>query len=77
MMTKDNGHFKKEKKNYKGGNSVTSHKVKKFRKFYQPTGVGIYLEPKTEKFKGKCKFCHVYGNKKTNCKNYMAWLENK
>jgi hypothetical protein len=51
----DSGHFKRNfirettKKFNKGDNSGNeTHKIRKFRKFYQQTGVGISLEPKTE-----------------------------
>jgi hypothetical protein len=76
MMTKYSGHFKR--KIYKGDNNGNeTYKVRKFIKFYQQTGVDIYLEPKIEELKGKCNFCHVYGHNKTNCKKYTAWLEKK
>lgn len=61
----------------RGTTVATRHKVRKFRKFSQQTGIDIYLEPKTEEFRGKCNFCHVYGHDKANCKKYMAWLEKK
>jgi len=71
MMTNDNRQFKR--KFYKGDNSGNeTHKVKKFKKFSQQTGIGVSLEPKIEEFKEKCNFCHMYDHKKANCKKYTA-----
>jgi hypothetical protein len=68
MMINDSGHFKR--KFYNDNNSGNeTHKVKKFKKFSQQTGIGISLEPKTKESKGKCNFCHVYGTRKQIARN--------
>lgn len=76
VVTNDSGSH--NNKNFKSeNNSNKSYPNKKHGKPTQQAALSSLVEPKTDGFKGKCLFCHVYGHKRVDCRKFKTWLEKK
>ena len=77
VTTKDGTNQKKKNFFEKGNRNLQFKKGRTNVKAIPSSAIRHSNGAKVEGFKGKCNFCHKFGHKKVDCRNFKAYLEKK